>query len=42
MALFRISIVDEHHQEWIDKVLNDPVAGKERLANRRIKYMSDE
>jgi hypothetical protein len=41
-AFFRIAMVDEHQEEWLDKILSDPIAGKERLANRRIKYTTDE
>lgn len=37
-AVFHIATVDQHQLEWIDKVLSDPIAGKERLANSRIKY----
>jgi len=35
-ALVRVITVDEHQEEWIKKILSDPVAGKERLANSRI------
>jgi len=37
-AILRISSVDEHQEEWLEKVLGDPVAGKERLATSRIEY----
>lgn len=36
--LARVSTVDEYQQEWIEKVLSDPVAGKERLATSRVDY----
>ncbi len=35
-AVLRISSVDEHQEEWLGKILSDPIAGKERLATRRI------
>jgi hypothetical protein len=37
-AVFRIVNVDQHQEEWIAKILSDPVAGKQRLATSRIKY----
>jgi hypothetical protein len=37
-AIARVSTVDEHQEEWIEKVLSDPVAGKERLATSRVDY----
>lgn len=37
-AILRISSIDEHQEEWLGKVLSDPIAGKERLAISRIKY----
>ncbi|MFK5894349.1 MAG: hypothetical protein QM504_14095 [Pseudomonadota bacterium] len=37
-AIFRISTVDEYQKEWIQKILSDPIAGKERLAISRINY----
>jgi hypothetical protein len=41
-AFYRIMKIDEHQKEWVAQILSDPVAGKERLATRCIKYMSDE
>ena len=35
-ALFRASTVDENQEEWVAKILSDPVAGKRRLATSRI------
>jgi hypothetical protein len=29
-AVFRIINVDQHQEEWIAKVLSDPIAGKQR------------
>ena len=37
-AIIGVSYVDEHQEGRIDKILDDPVAGKERLATSRIKY----
>jgi hypothetical protein len=37
-AVYGISMVDNKQVQWIDKVLSDPIAGKERLANSRINY----
>jgi hypothetical protein len=37
-AIWRVSTVDEHQEEWIEKVLSDPIAGKERLATSRVDY----
>lgn len=37
-AILGISYVDEKQEDWIEKVLSDPIAGKERLANSRINY----
>ena len=37
-AIARVSTVDEHQEEWIEKVLSDPIAGKERLATSRVDY----
>ena len=34
-AVARVSTVDEHQEEWIEKVLSDEMAGKGRLAERR-------
>jgi hypothetical protein len=34
-AVFRIINVDQHQEEWIAKVLSDPIAGKQRLATSR-------
>ena len=35
-AIYRVSTVDERQEEWIEKVLSDPIAGKERVATNRI------
>jgi hypothetical protein len=35
-AIWRVVNVDERQQEWIEKILSDPIAGKERLAIRCI------
>ncbi|CAK1942531.1 hypothetical protein L8R85_24945 [Vibrio splendidus] len=37
-AVCRIITLDEQQLEWIGKILNDPVAGKSRLATSRIEY----
>lgn len=37
-AVFQVIQVDENQIEWIDKILSDPIAGKERLAVSRINY----
>lgn len=37
-AVFQVIQVDKNQIEWIDKILNDPIAGKERLAVSRINY----
>jgi hypothetical protein len=37
-AVYHIISVDENQLEWIDKILSDPIAGKERLAKSRIDY----
>lgn len=37
-AIYHIATVDENQLEWIEKVLSDPIAGKERLAKSRIDY----
>lgn len=37
-AVWHIVNVDEKQLEWVDKILSDPVAGKERLAVSRIDY----
>lgn len=37
-AIRRVSTVDEHQEEWIEKILSDPIAGKERLATSRVDY----
>jgi hypothetical protein len=37
-AVFHIATVDENQLEWIEKILSDPIAGKERLATSRIDY----
>jgi hypothetical protein len=37
-AVFHIATIDGQQGEWIDKILSDPIAGKERLANSRITY----
>jgi hypothetical protein len=37
-AIYHIVTVDEHQLEWIEKVLNDPIVGKEPLARSRIEY----
>jgi hypothetical protein len=41
-AFYGIMMVNAHQQEWVDQVLSDLVAGKERLATRCIKYASDD
>jgi hypothetical protein len=35
-AVFRVITVDEHQEEWIAKILSDPIAGKQRLATSRV------
>jgi len=37
-AVFRLSTIDENQEEWLEKILSDPIAGKERLATSRIDY----
>ena len=37
-AIYHVITVNEHQLEWIDKILSDPIAGKERLATSRINY----
>lgn len=37
-ALIHLAMVDEHQQEWINRVLYDPRAPKDRLAESRIDY----
>lgn len=41
-AFWRIVVVDEHQHEWIDKILFEPVTGKERLATCTIDYRVDD
>ncbi len=40
-AVYYIITVDENQIEWIEKILSDPIAGKERLATSRIDYGFD-
>ena len=35
-AVFGVTMVDEHQEEWIEKVLSDEMAGKGRLAKSRL------
>jgi hypothetical protein len=37
-AVYHIATIDGQQGDWIDKILSDPIAGKERLANSRITY----
>jgi hypothetical protein len=37
-AIYHIATIDGQQAQWIEKILNDPIAGKERLANSRITY----
>ncbi|HSH97390.1 MAG: hypothetical protein ACAH07_08485 [Methylophilaceae bacterium] len=37
-AIFHISNVDQHQIPWIQKILSDPIAGKQRLAVSRVQY----
>ncbi len=37
-AIFHIINVDEHQLEWIENILSDPIASKERLANSQVGY----
>ncbi len=37
-AVYRIITIDDQQLEWIGNILNDPIAGKERLASSRIEY----
>jgi hypothetical protein len=37
-AVYHIATIDGQQDEWIDKILSDPIAGKDRLANSRITY----
>ena len=39
-AIYHISAIDSQQEEWIEKILSDPISGKERLANSRIDYDS--
>ena len=39
-AVVKISIPSEEQLQWIDKVLSDPIAGKQRLAKSQIDYSS--
>ena len=40
-AVWHIINIDEHQKPWIDKILSDPIAGKQRMANSRIAYNID-
>jgi hypothetical protein len=40
LAIFRIATPDMRRNQWIEEILNDPLAGKERLAKSRINYDS--
>jgi hypothetical protein len=37
-SIYHILMVDENQQKWIENILSDPIAGKERLASSRINY----
>jgi len=37
-AIIGIARITKYQKEWVDKVLSDPIAGKERLAKSRINY----
>jgi hypothetical protein len=37
-AVYHLATIDGQQGEWIDKILSDPIAGKERLANSHITY----
>lgn len=37
-AVYHIATIDGQQVQWIDKILSDPIAGKQRLANSRIRY----
>ena len=37
-AIMGVSIVDKGQRNWIEKVLSDPISGKERLAHSRINW----
>lgn len=37
-AVYRIITIDDQQLEWIGNILNDPIAGKKRLATSRIEY----
>ncbi|ERP67399.1 hypothetical protein VCHC36A1_3711 [Vibrio cholerae HC-36A1] len=39
-AVYRIITIDNQQLEWVENILNDPVAGKERLATSRIEYQA--
>jgi hypothetical protein len=39
-AVYHVANIDAQQLSWIEKILSDPVAGNERLANSRIKYPS--
>jgi len=38
IALLGLIATDADQKSWVDRLLSDPVAGKERLAKSRIKY----
>jgi hypothetical protein len=38
-ALLGLITIDADQKKWVDRLLSDPVAGKERLANSRISYL---
>lgn len=40
-AILHIVYVDKNQSQWIDDILSDPIAGKERLANSRVDYNVD-
>ena len=35
-ALYRVTEIDPQQLEWVNRVLSDPIAGKERLATNRV------
>lgn len=37
-AFFRLATPDAQQNEWVERILSDPVTGKERLARSRINY----
>lgn len=39
LAILGLITIDADQKKWVDRLLSEPVAGKERLANSRISYL---